>query len=491
MIEWQEKPKVPKSDLASMGVYVFSKRALVRWLADDRRDFGGDVIPAMLAGDARVFGYRFEGYWQDVGTIQSYWEANMALLDDHPELDLYDREWLIHTRSEERAPAKVGPTAQVHRSMISHGCVINGTVVNSVLSPGVRVDVGAVVRDSIVMFDTVIRTGAVVDRAILDKEIVVGQGALVGDGPDFDTPNRQEPGRLNTGITVVGKQSVIPRGTRLGRNVKVGERVRSTDFPAKVVQVRRDGRAPGEHRPPQGRPRPGGPDDARGGGRLGFRRRTRQAAAGVRARAYVTPSGRLPAMSIAPRASACAPADVEAWLAELGLTPMERADREGVTSWDLVLDGTRRARLRVTLILDPALALICWGHYAPPIADAFRKSYRRLLRWNDELPFVKFSVGEDERPCSLVEIPIAPRARRPGHRAGPRGRRRGPPPRGDGPLAQGGGLARGPAVARPAWTARGSGSWPATRRSSGSCWSRSRRPTWPTGRAADVPSGPA
>ena len=109
VVEWQEKPKQPKSDLASMGVYVFSKRALERWLSEDRRDFGGDVIPAMLAGGARVFGYRFEGYWQDVGTIQSYWEANMALLDDNPELDLYDQEWLIHTRSEERAPAKVGP----------------------------------------------------------------------------------------------------------------------------------------------------------------------------------------------------------------------------------------------------------------------------------------------------------------------------------------------------------------------------------------------
>ena len=104
-----EAQAVPKSDLASMGVYVFSKRALARWLSDDRRDFGGDVIPAMLDGGARVFGYRFEGYWQDVGTIQSYWEANMALLDDNPELDLYDRDWLIHTRSEERAPAKVGP----------------------------------------------------------------------------------------------------------------------------------------------------------------------------------------------------------------------------------------------------------------------------------------------------------------------------------------------------------------------------------------------
>ena len=118
----------------------------------------------MLEAGARVYGYRYNGYWQDVGTIQSYWEANMALLDDNPELDLSDKEWVIHTRSEERAPARVGPTAQVHRSLISHGCEIAGTVVNSVLSPGVRVEVGAVVRDSIVMFDSVIRSGAVVDR---------------------------------------------------------------------------------------------------------------------------------------------------------------------------------------------------------------------------------------------------------------------------------------------------------------------------------------
>ena len=114
--------------------------------------------------------------------------------------------------------------------------MINGTVVNSVLSPGVRVDVGAVVRDSILMFDTVVRSGAVVDRAILDKEVTVGQGAIVGDGPDFDTPNRLEPGRLNTGITVIGKQSVIPRGVRLGRNVKVGYQVRSSDFASRTVR---------------------------------------------------------------------------------------------------------------------------------------------------------------------------------------------------------------------------------------------------------------
>jgi hypothetical protein len=110
-------------------------------------------------------------------------------------------------------------------------------------------------------------------------------------------------------------------------------------------------------------------------------------------------------MSIAPRASAATAADVEAWLAELGLVPLERADREGVTSWDLVLDGRRRSALRVTLILDPALALIGWAHFAPPINDSFRKSYRLLLHWNDETPFVKFAVGEDERPLLIAELP--------------------------------------------------------------------------------------
>lgn len=110
-------------------------------------------------------------------------------------------------------------------------------------------------------------------------------------------------------------------------------------------------------------------------------------------------------MSSATRASACAPADVEAWLTDLGLEPLERADRGDITSWDLILDGRRRAGLRVTLILDPALALICWAHFAPPINDSFRRSYRTLLRWNDDFPFVKFSIGEDERPLLIAEIP--------------------------------------------------------------------------------------
>ena len=209
---------------------MFSKRALLGWLDESRTDFGRDVIPAMLDGDARVFGYQFDGYWQDVGTVEGYWQAHMDLLEEHPALDLYDKDWLIHTRSEERAPARIGPTANVHRSLISHGCQIWGTVERSVLSPGVRVDPGAVVRDSIIMFDTVIRAGAVVDRAIIDKEVSVGPNAVVGMGADYETPNRQEPGRLNTGITVVGKRAVIPAGVRIGRNVKINEEVRPTDF---------------------------------------------------------------------------------------------------------------------------------------------------------------------------------------------------------------------------------------------------------------------
>ena len=112
-------------------------------------------------------------------------------------------------------------------------------------------------------------------------------------------------------------------------------------------------------------------------------------------------------MSTPPRHEGRTPAEIETWLSDLGLAAVERADRDRITSWDLVLDGRHRSRLRVTLILDPSLALICWAHFAPPINDSFRKSYRKLLRWNDELPFVKFSISEDERPILVAEVPVA------------------------------------------------------------------------------------
>ncbi len=130
-----------------------------------------------------------------------------------------------------------------------------------------------------------------------------------------------------------------------------------------------------------------------------------------------------------PGAPTVRPADVERWLADLGLEPVERAERDGIASWDLVLDGRRRFDLRVTIILDPSLALICWAHFAPPINDMFRKSYRKLLRWNDEFPFAKFSVGEDERPLLAVELPIGrglADGRRPRHRPDPHRRDRRP-----------------------------------------------------------------
>ena len=235
--EWQEKPRQPHSDLASLGIYVFSRRALDKWLGEGRNDFGKNVIPDMLDAGSRVYGYRFEDYWQDVGTVHSYWEAQMELLDDHPPLDLYGRDWVVHTRSEERPPARIGSTASVHRSLVSHGCTIAGTVEHSVLSPGVRVDPGAIVRDSVIMFDTVIRAGAVVDRAIIDKEVSVGPNAVVGTGVDLKKPNEDEPERLNTGITIVGKRAVIPASARIGRNVRIAEGVRPADFKTKRVKT--------------------------------------------------------------------------------------------------------------------------------------------------------------------------------------------------------------------------------------------------------------
>ena len=156
--------------------------------------------------------------------MESYWQTSLDLLSDHPGIDLYDRGWLIYTKSEERAPALIGSEGRVTRSMISHGCVIH-----SILSPGVRVEAGAVVRDSIVMFDSVVGAGATVDKSILDKDCVVGAGSRVGDGSDL-RPNRQEPERLFAGITLVGKRARIPAGMIIGRNCRIDPTVDEADF---------------------------------------------------------------------------------------------------------------------------------------------------------------------------------------------------------------------------------------------------------------------
>ncbi|MFQ5596324.1 MAG: glucose-1-phosphate adenylyltransferase family protein, partial [Anaerolineae bacterium] len=218
--QFEEKPKRTRSTLASMGIYVFARDLLANWLTGEgrgQRDFGQEVIPSLLAAGKRLYGYNYLGYWADVDTVQAYWEANLALLAETPALDLYDPEWIIHTKSEERPPALIGADAQADGNLLSDGCRVDGHVVRSVLSPGVYVDAGAVVRDSVILTDTEIGAGAVVDRAIVDKNVIIGDEAQVGAGDD-NTPNRKMPNLLNTGLTLVGKGAAIPAGAIIGRN---------------------------------------------------------------------------------------------------------------------------------------------------------------------------------------------------------------------------------------------------------------------------------
>jgi glucose-1-phosphate adenylyltransferase len=224
-----EKPAKPPSNLVSMGVYVFSWPALRDLLTPERSDFGRHVLPWMVEQGRRVFAYEFGGYWQDVGTVESYWQTSLDLLSDDAGIDLNDLGWLVYTRSEDRPPARIGADARISRSMISHGCVIDGTVEHSVLSPGVRVGAGALVRDSIVMFDAVVGPGAQLDRAIIDKEAVIGSDARIGVGEDT-TPNRDEPERLNAGLTLVGKRARVPDGAEIGRNCRIDPGVIDRDF---------------------------------------------------------------------------------------------------------------------------------------------------------------------------------------------------------------------------------------------------------------------
>jgi len=219
IVGFEEKPRRTRGNLASMGIYVFRKKVLVDLLtATEPVDFGRHVLPAMIGGPRRVLAHVFPGYWADVGTVQSYWEANMALLSENPALDLYDPSWVVHTRSLERAPVKVGANAQVHGNLLSNGCVVDGSVHRSVLSPGVRVAEGAVVQDSVILRDVVIEAGAVVDRCIIDRGAVVGAGAQVGSGDD-NTPSVELPQYLSSGLTLVGRGCHVGPEWVVGRNV--------------------------------------------------------------------------------------------------------------------------------------------------------------------------------------------------------------------------------------------------------------------------------
>jgi glucose-1-phosphate adenylyltransferase len=246
-----EKPTTrPRSNTASMGIYIFRVEVLAKELERDasdprsHHDFGRNVLPSML-GRSRVFGYPFRGYWQDIGTLDTYYDAQLDLASDLPSLDLYDPSWLVHTRDVYYPPVKFIGTGSAESSVLSNGCIIYGEVRNSVLSPGVVVERGAVVERSIIFNDTWVGPDARIDRAILDKNVYVGRAARVGDG-DSLIPNQGCPEHLSSGLTVVGKHARIPEEAVVGRNVRIGSEVTERHFPSPAVPAGAVIQAPGE-----------------------------------------------------------------------------------------------------------------------------------------------------------------------------------------------------------------------------------------------------
>ncbi|MBP3462145.1 MAG: glucose-1-phosphate adenylyltransferase [Tyzzerella sp.] len=186
IVEFEEKPPVPKSNLASMGIYIFTWKLLRQMLVEDmakedsNHDFGKDIIPTLLNNGGNLFAYKFKGYWKDVGTIDSLWEANMDLLDGNNELDLGDYSWKIYTEDITTLPQYIGANADIKRAYITQGCVINGEVKNSVLFTGAKVGDGAKVIDTVLMPNSVVEDGAVVNRALIADGVKIGKGSVVG-----------------------------------------------------------------------------------------------------------------------------------------------------------------------------------------------------------------------------------------------------------------------------------------------------------------------
>lgn len=215
IVDFTEKPKEPKSTLASMGIYVFSWEKLRKYLIENEnantgsKDFGKDIIPAMLANDERLFAYEFEGYWKDVGTLDSLWEANMDLLSPSIPLNLYDPNWKVYSRHNNMPPQYIGKNAHVENSMITEGSVVDGTVDFSIISSGVTIEEGASVKYSIVMPGTTIKKNAVVEYAIIGENCVVESDAMIGMNPE-SVPNRDD-----WGIAVLGHNITISSGKRV------------------------------------------------------------------------------------------------------------------------------------------------------------------------------------------------------------------------------------------------------------------------------------
>jgi len=230
-----EKPESPPSTLANMGVYLFNRELLDRILWEDRinpessHDFGKNIIPNLVNSKARVFAFPYTGYWMDVGTFQSYWQAHMDMLSPTPKLKLYNRDWIIHTRTEERPPARLPASAHVYASMVCDGCYIgtDARVESSVLSPGVVIRPGAVVRESIILTDSVIESGAVIERAVIDRRCHIGENARVGGGI----------ADANIRVALVGKNCTVPAGYVVEPEAQIGTDVIESDYTESVIRA--------------------------------------------------------------------------------------------------------------------------------------------------------------------------------------------------------------------------------------------------------------
>lgn len=235
--EFQEKPAQPKSNLASMGIYIFSwpvlRDALIKGKDIPNCDFGKHIIPYCFEHKQRLFAYEFNGYWKDVGTLGSYWEANMELIDIIPVFNLYEEFWKIYTKSENQPPQYIAKDAVVERSIISEGGEIYGTVKNSVLGTGVKVEPGAEVYDSIIMQNTTIGAGTKVYKSVIAENVEIGANCEIGIGEEAES--RLNPKVYAFGLATIGENSVIPAGVKIGKNTAIKGVTGKEDYPNDVL----------------------------------------------------------------------------------------------------------------------------------------------------------------------------------------------------------------------------------------------------------------
>lgn len=231
--EFEEKPEHPRSNLASMGIYIFSwpvlKEALIKLSEEPGCDFGKHVIPYIHEDGKRIFAYEYNGYWKDVGTLGSYWEANMELIDIIPEFNLYEEYWRIYTKSDIIPPQFIAGDAKVERSIIGEGSEIYGEVYNSVIGAGVKIGKGTVVRDSIIMRESVIGDGAVISKAVIAEDVQIGDGAEIGIGEY--AASKYDPKVYQSELVTIGEHSTIPGNVKIGINTAITGETKSSDYP--------------------------------------------------------------------------------------------------------------------------------------------------------------------------------------------------------------------------------------------------------------------